>query len=116
MKEKHIGGVESKEIFYEEVEGFAREKIRGHLQDLLEQEVSEWLGREKSERKINAKEQPGYRNGYGRARRLTMSLGTIEIQRPRVRDLGERFKSRVLPMFKRQTREVRDLIPELYLH
>jgi len=37
-------GVESKEIFYEEVEGFAREKIREHLQDLLEQEVSEWLG------------------------------------------------------------------------
>jgi len=114
--EKHIGGDESKSIFYEDLEQFARERIRIHLQDLLEQEVNEWLGREKSERKINAKEQPGYRNGYGRARRLTMSLGTIEIQRPRVRDLGERFKSRVLPMFKRQTREVRDLIPELYLH
>ena len=31
MKEKHIGGVESKKIFYEELEGFAREKIREHL-------------------------------------------------------------------------------------
>lgn len=50
MKEKHIGGIESKEIFYEGLEGFAWEKIREHLQDLLEQEVSEWLGREKSER------------------------------------------------------------------
>jgi hypothetical protein len=40
MKEKHIGGVESKEIFYEEVEGFAREKIREHLQDLLEKTES----------------------------------------------------------------------------
>ena len=73
MKEKHIGGIESKEIFYEELEEFAREKIREHLQDLLEQEVSEWLGREKSERKVNALEQPGYRNGYGKPRRLTMS-------------------------------------------
>jgi len=81
--EKHTGGSESKEIFYAELEQFAREKIRGHLQDLLEQEVSEWLGREKSERKVNAEEQPGYRNGYGRPGRLAMSLGTIEIEQPR---------------------------------
>lgn len=116
MVEKHSGRDESKGIFYSELEQFAREKIRIHLQDLLEQEVTEWLGRNKSERKANAKEQTGYRNGYGRARRLTMSIGTIELRRPRVRDLGERFKSKVLPMFKRQTREVRDLLPELYLH
>ena len=51
MKEKHIGGNESKGIFYGELEEFARGKIREHLQDLLEQEVREWLGREKSERK-----------------------------------------------------------------
>ena len=116
MKEKHREGIESKEIFYEGLEEFARQKIREHLQDLLEQEVTEWLGREKSERKGNALEQPGYRNGYGKTRRFTMSLGTVEIQRPRVRDLGERFVSKVLPFFKRQTQPVRDLIPELYLH
>jgi putative transposase len=116
MLGKHIGSGESKEIFYEELESFAREKIRVHLQDLLEQEVSEWLGREKSERKVNRLEQPGYRNGYGKPRRFTMSAGTIEIERPRVRELGERFKSKVLPMFKRQSKQVRALIPELYLH
>jgi putative transposase len=116
MTEKHIDEGESKRIFYEELEEYAREKIRGHLQDLLEQEVTEWLGREKSERKGNALEQPGYRNGYGKPRRFAMSLGTLEIRRPRVRDLGERFKSRLLPLFKRQSKEVRELIPELYLH
>ena len=116
MVEKHNGRNESKEIVYEALEGFAREKIREHLQDLLEQELSEWLGREKSERKVNRQEQPGYRNGYGKTRRFTMSLGTIEIRRPRGRDLDERFVSKVLPMFKRQTSQVRDLIPELYLH
>ena len=116
MVEKHIGSGESKEIFYAELESFARQKIRVHLQDLLEQEVSEWLGREKSERRVNALEQRGYRNGYGKPRRFTMSIGTIEIQRPRVRELGERFKSKVLPMFKRQSKQVRALIPELYLH
>jgi hypothetical protein len=38
---------------YSELEEFARGKIREHLQDLLEQEVTEWLGREKSERKVD---------------------------------------------------------------
>jgi transposase-like protein len=116
MRENHSEGIESKRIFYDALEGFAREKIREHLQDLLEQEVSEWLGRQKSERKGNAVEQPGYRNGYGKRRRFTMSLGTVEVRRPRVRDLGERFVSKVLPFFKRQTKQVRDLVPELYLH
>jgi len=38
------------------------------------------------------------------------------VQRPRVRDLDERFVSRVLPLFRRRTREVGLLLPELYLH
>jgi putative transposase len=116
MKDEHREKVESKEICYRELEEFARGKIRDYLQDLLEQEVSEWLGRHKSERKINPSEQLGYRNGHGKTRRFTMSLGTIEIRRPRVRNLDERFVSKVLPLFKRQSKEVRELIPELYLH
>ncbi len=116
MREKHTGEKESKEIYYRELEDFARTKIRKHLQDLLEQEVTEWLGREKSERRGHPSEQAGYRNGYGKARRFTLSLGTIEIHRPRVRNLEERFESRVLPLFKRHTEQVSDLIPELYLH
>jgi hypothetical protein len=51
---------------YEELEGFARAKIRKHLQDLLEEEVTEWLGRAKGERKQNVSEQPKYRNGKAR--------------------------------------------------
>jgi len=116
MKEDHRAKAGSKGIFYSELEEFARGKIRAHLQELLEQEVTEWLGREKSERKRNPLEQPGYRNGYGKSRRFTMSLGTVEIRRPRVRNLDERFVSKVLPLFRRQTRQVRDLLPELYLH
>lgn len=58
----------------------------------------------------------GYRNGYGKARRLSLSSGTITLHRPRVRNLSERFVSKVLPLFKRHTKEVGDLLPELYLH
>ena len=116
MTEKHIDGRESKGIFYEELEEYARGKIRDHLQDLLEQEVTEWLGREKNERKGSVMEQPGYRNGYGKPRRFTTRLGTVGVRRPRVRNWDERFVSKVLPLFKRQSQEVRGLIPELYLH
>ena len=45
-----------------------------------------------------------------------MSSGTITVRRPRVRGLEERFESRVLPLFARRTKEVGELIPELYLH
>ena len=38
------------------------------------------------------------------------------IRRPRVRGLEKRFESNLLPLFRRRTREVSDLLPELYLH
>ena len=40
----------------------------------------------------------------------------MTVRRPRVRGLGERFVSRVLPLLKRRTREVGELLPQLYLH
>jgi transposase-like protein len=58
----------------------------------------------------------GYRNGYGKPRRLSLSNGTIMLRRPRVRGLEQRFESRLLPAFKRRTEEVGRLLPELYLH
>jgi hypothetical protein len=42
--------------------------------------------------------------------------GTITGCWSRVRDLNERFVSRVLPLFKRQTKKVGELLPKLYLH
>ena len=116
MVEDHTEGRESKGSFYENLEEVARGHIQRFLQDLLEQEVAELLGRARYQRKGDPKEEQGYRNGYGKPRRFTLSLGTVEVRRPRVRNLEERFRSKVLPLFKRQTREVRDLLPELYLH
>jgi transposase-like protein len=45
-----------------------------------------------------------------------MGAGTVDVRRPRVRGTEERFESRVLPLFVRRTRKVRELIPTLYLH
>lgn len=52
----------------------------------------------------------------GKPRQLALMNGTITVRRPRVRDLEERFVSRVLPLFKRRTEDVGALLPELYLH
>ena len=101
---------------WETLEGMVREKAQEFIQQIMEEEVTELLGREKSERRAAVDPSPGYRNGYGKPRRLTMSSGTITVRRPRVRGLEERFESRVLPLFARRTKEVGELIPELYLH
>ena len=115
---KNSAGPESESTVpkWESLEAMVREKAQELIQQVLEEEVTELLGRQKSERKAAVDASPGYRNGYGKPRRLTMSSGTITVRRPRVRGLEERFESRVLPLFARRTKEVAELIPELYLH
>lgn len=82
----------------------------------LETEIADLLGRARHQRRQAVDAAPGYRNGYGKPRRLTMGCGTITVRRPRVRGLEERFTSRILPLFARRTQEVSALLPELYLH
>src|SRR6266851_2389969 len=96
------------------LEEFTRSRIQSWLQDVLEEEVTELLGRGKSERRAAVDTPAGYRNGHGKTRRLSMMAGTIELKRPRVRGLEQRFESRLLPLFVRQA--VSKLLPQLYLH
>ena len=56
------------------LEAFARLRIQGWLQDLLEEEVTQLLGRQKSERCVGVDATAGYRNGYGKPRRVAMML------------------------------------------
>src|SRR5262245_5276243 len=86
------------------------------LQRMLEAEVDGLLARGRYERRAGVDAPVGYRNGFGKPRRLSLSSGTITLQRPRVRGLSARFESRLLPAFKRRTEEVGRLLPELYLH
>ena len=107
---------ESRTPVWEVLEGVVREKAQEFIQQILEEEVTELLGREKSERRRAVDATEGYRNGYGKPRRLAMISGTITLRRPRVRGIEERFESRVLPLFARRTKELGALLPELYLH
>ncbi|MGH9891826.1 MAG: transposase, partial [bacterium] len=115
MSNKSTGaGVESSPV-WATLEAFARQQIQGFVQRLLEEEVTELLGRGKSARR-GPGEAPGYRNGYGKPRGLALASGTITVRRPRVRGLEARFESRLVPLFKRRTEEVGALLPQLYLH
>lgn len=101
---------------WETLEQWAREQIQEKLQDVLEEEVTAFLGRGNGQRRAAVDAVRGYRNGYQKPRRLAMSTGTITVRRPRVREVEERFESRLLPLFRRRTEEVAALLPEFYLH
>ena len=101
---------------WETLETFARGQVQAFIQQLLEDEVTELLGRPKSVRRAVVDAPPGARNGHGKPRRLALMNGTVTVRRPRVRDLEERFVSRLLPLFQRRTPEVSALVPALYLH
>ena len=99
---------------WDHLEDWLRGPVQGMVQYMLEEEVTEFLGRLKSARRSDC--DSGDRNGYAPPRRLTLSSGTIRVRRPRVRDAEEQFESRLLPMFAKRAAKVADLIPELYLH
>src|ERR1035437_10411428 len=103
-------------VTWADLEEWTRQKVQELIQDILEDEVTELLGRRKSERREGIDRPSTYRNGYGKERRLTLGCGTITLKRPRVRGMEGRFESQVLPLFSRRTKEVNQLIPELYLH
>lgn len=116
MRKQTTNGGQSSTIVWDNLEEWVRKKVQEFIQSLLEEEITELLGRQKSERRQAVDSLPIYRNGYGKARRLTLGCGTITVYRPRVRGLEQRFESHVLPLFARRTAEVNKLIPQLYLH
>ncbi len=103
-------------VAWASLEEWVRGQVQAFVQQVLEEEVTEFLGRRKSQRRRVVDARPGYRNGYGKLRKLTLPCGTIVVRRPRLRGLEERFCSRILPLFARRTPAVSALLPDLYLH
>jgi transposase-like protein len=116
MRKQTTIGNQASRIGWDSLEEWIRRKVQEFIQFLLEEEISELLGRQKSERRRAVDGSLAYRNGYGKERKLTLGCGTITLRRPRVRGLEERFESKVLPLFARRSKGVSKLIPRLYLH
>jgi transposase-like protein len=113
MKTYKSEGVVSSENHLVDLEEIAREGARQMLVAVLEAEVAAFLGRSRYERSAEFR---GYRNGYGKTRHVAMGSGTIEVRAPRIRDTVEPYVSQVLGRYQRQSAQVSEMIPELYLH
>ena len=100
------------------LEGFARMRIQGWLQDLLEEEVMHLLGRQQSERGGNVDAPAGYRNGYRNPRRVATSLRDRSERRrhaERLRAGFDRGMNRVrsdLGSFAQEERDLRAAVAE----
>jgi len=99
----------------------AREGAREMLAKALAAEVASYVESHAAER-----DEQGHalvvRNGKGRARKVTLGVGTLEVHAPRVNDRRvdedgnrERFTSRILPPYMRRSPKVSEVLPILYL-
>ena len=101
--------------WFDPIEAGLRGRIRGFIEELVEQELTEALGRRRHERGGVA----GHRHGH-RERRLTGCFGPVEIAVPRARlragdGVTREWRSAVLPRYARMTRQVEALIAGAYL-
>src|SRR5512134_3044333 len=124
------------EAWSDPIEAGIRDRIRGFIEELIEEELAAALGRGRYERRHRRSEgepgsadgsppgvavQPraGHRHGH-RERRITGCFGTVEIAVPRARigttggGTGE-WESTVLPRYARMTKQVKALIAGAYL-
>ena len=110
-------GLFAAEAWFDPIEAGIRERVRGFIQELLEQELTAALGRSRSERAIG--EPRGYRNGT-RERQLLGSFGLVGLAVPRARMAAaeggtSEWRSASLPRYARMTRQVEALIAGAYL-
>src|SRR5512134_3764726 len=111
------------------LEAGIRDRIRGFIEELIEEELAAALGRGRYERRRHDDDAPGveasdavplsgHRHGH-RERQLVGSFGPVEITVPRARVAADgrtdEWKSKVLPRYARMTRQVEALIAGTYL-
>ena len=99
------------------LEEMVREGARRMLAAALEDEVNEFLGRERYER---SEEFCGYRNGYHPSRELTVGVSAVEVKVPRVSDVPAEvspagFESKIVRRYERTSRQTQDMFRKLYL-
>ena len=101
---------EEPEIFRE----FFKRGMEKLLQESVEREVTDFLGREWYEHHQEGVHQSGYRNGYY-DRQVSTAEGPLRIRQPRVRETGEPFESRILARLDQLERKLKELSGEMYI-
>ena len=90
-------------------EEFVRRLVQETLNEVLESEMTEFLGAGKSER---TQTRQGYRSGYYR-RDLTMKVGGIELRVPQER--SGQFSTRVFERYQRSEKALVAVLSEMYV-
>lgn len=81
------------------------------VQEMLEQEVTEFLGRERYERRSG--DDRGYRNGYEPGR-IRSAEGQIEVRVPQVRDSEPPYRSTLMDFLRGNSDVLEDLVVQMY--
>lgn len=111
-EDKNLSGISARSALDEVL----RDGARKMLQEAIENEVLEYI-QQASELKNERNKRLVTRNGHLPPRNILTGMGPIPVQQPRVRDRreGYSFSSGILPKYKRRTKSLDALIPELYL-
>jgi len=110
------------EGWFDPIEVAIRHRVRGFIEELVEAELDDALGRSRYQRAAAAhvaSGPAGYRHGR-RARQLLGSFGAVTIRVPRARlneadGMSREWRSEALPRYARMTRQVEALIAGAYL-
>jgi putative transposase len=115
-KAKRQASVVTAQVEEHPVDLTLRDLILHHLSEwipqLVEAEIEEFLGRKRHEQ-LRGGEIRQYRNGFHKERSLTCGLGTFPLRLARLR---EPFDSQIVERYQRQTQEVGQMLPQLYVH
>jgi transposase-like protein len=120
VPELHVVREEAEELSESLLDELARRGARQMIAEALAVEVEEYIERHRDSRGEDGRALV-VRNGKGKARKLTVGSGTIELRAPRVNDKrvvdGERqkFTSKILPAYMRRSPKVSEVLPLLYL-
>jgi putative transposase len=83
------------------------------VQEMVEQEVTDYLERDHYQRRRPEQEHRGYRNGY-EAGRIRTAEGEIVVQVPQVRDAPETYRSRLMTFLRGNSDVLERLAVEMY--
>jgi putative transposase len=101
-------GVDLKALLLSDEDGF-RAVLQGVLQEILEAEMTEALGAQKSER---TSERLGYRSGHYE-RRLVTRIGVLELRVPQ--DRSGRFSTELFERYQRSEKALVSALAEMYV-
>jgi transposase-like protein len=83
------------------------------VQEMVEQEVTDYLERDHYQRRRPEQEHRGYRNGYEPGR-IRTAEGEIVVQVPQVRDAPETYRSQLMTFFRGNSDVLERLAVEMY--